>query len=387
MAASENVRIASLVVAAAAVSFVLVRGSGPSVPGSRAASPDDAAPAGAFLVASLDVEALRAARVLDAVLGTASLSRTIPVPGVSAAADACGFDPLARVRSATLAVPEDSGDRGDFGLAARLEVTDDELRTCVTRLSEKRGVTPTTRKDGSFLVLDAPPPPPRKEAAAGDRMPGPAPAIAYGAGGLLLVGQGAWLGRMMRAAEGTAPSAAGDTTHGTLRATLTAAAARGDGDGDNDDGWRAPMLLVTMVLPRALRDRLRGEMAEELADAGGGASAAGGASMMSGVLGVASAGLALRHVHGEPSRIEARAELVCDDDASCRAVETLLGKKRLDWSKDIALRLVGVGKLTDALRIERSGARVQVRASFETAAVTATVEGLLRLGSSRRAPR
>jgi hypothetical protein len=385
MAASENVRIASLLVAAAAVSFVLARGSGPGGSGSRAASPDDAAPAGAFLVASLDAEELRAAHVLDAVLGTASLSRAIPVPGVSAAADACGFDPLARVRRATLAVPEDSGDRGDFGLAARLEITDDELRTCVTRLSEKRGVTPTTRKDGSFIVLDAPPPRPSKEA----RTPSPAPALAYGASGLLLVGQGAWLGRMMRAAEGTVPSTAGDARHSTLRATLTATEAAGD----DAEGWRTPMLLVTMVLPRALRDRLRGEMADELADAGGAASAANaasaasGASMMSGVLGVASAGLALRHVHAEPSRIEARAELVCDDEASCGAVETLLGKKRLDGSKDIALRLVGVGQLTDALRIERFGARVRVRASFETAALTATVERLLRLGSSRRAPR
>jgi hypothetical protein len=59
MAASENVRIASLLVAAAAVSFVLARGRGPGGSGSRAASPDDAAPAGAFLVASLDAAKAR----------------------------------------------------------------------------------------------------------------------------------------------------------------------------------------------------------------------------------------------------------------------------------------------------------------------------------------
>lgn len=364
MALSEPVRTTALVAFATAFSFVLFRGATTGPSSGRATSPDDAAPAGAFLVASLDLEQLRATHVLDPILGTASLPRTVPVPGVSAAADACGFDPLARVKRATISVPEEDDGRGDFGLSAQVDITSAELRTCVTRIEEKRGAPASKREEGSFVVLDAPSP----DAGAAR---GPTPSLAYGAGGLLLVGQGGWLSKMMRAADGKHPSVSADAAHGALRGALGGA------------GWERPMVLVSMVLPRALRDRLRGEMAAEVSAADPSAAAMGG------VLGVSSAGLAMRRVLAT-GRIEARAELVCDDGPSCDAVQRLLGKKRLDWSKDLALRLLGVGPLLDSVELERPAtpgpARVQVRASADAAALAATVDRILRLGGPGRGP-
>ncbi len=340
----ETTRVVALVTLATAAAFVLFRGTSGT---GRVVTPEDAVPAGSFLAASIDVAALRSSPVIDAVLG-ADKNRAL---GTSAVAEACGFDPLARVGQATLSVPEEANDKGEFGLAARIEVTDEELRTCVTRLAEKRGGTASTRNNGGFVVLDPP------------RAPGPSrakPEIAYGHGGLLLVGQGAWLEAMIAAADGRAPSLRTEPAHASLRTSLA-----------GEEAWRKPVLLATMVLPKSFRDRLRAEMADESA-------ASASDEMMRGVLGVSAAGVAVRAV-ASTNRLEARADLVCDDEPACAAVEKLLLKKRLDWSKDIALRVVGIGTLVDSVELERTGARIRIRASADAQSLAATLNRVLRL--------
>lgn len=369
MALSERARTTALVVFATAFSFVLFRGtSGGGAASSGGRAPEEAVPAGAFLTASLDADALRA----SGILGGLTAERPRAMLGVTAVAEACGFDPLARVRRAALAVPEEDSGRGDFGLAAKVEVTGEELRGCAKKLAERRGAATTTREVGAFTVLDAPAPP-SAAPPGGPRRTGAPPSLAYGKG-LLLVGQGAWLERMIGAAEGRVPAIASDAAHGALRATL-----------GHGEGWQRPMLLVTMVLPRSLRERLRGEMAAEVGAADPSAAAMGG------VLGVAAAGLALRHVApprpasagSADGHVEARAELVCDDEAACAAVEKLLLKKRLDWSREVTLRLLGLGQVLDTFEVDRSGPRVHVRAHADAATLAAVLERLLRLGSAR----
>lgn len=352
---NEPLRAAAIVGLATVAAFVVFRGT--SGGGSSAPRmPEDAVPAGAFVVADVDVDALRASPLGPALFG--DKGRALGVGGV---AEACGFDPLSRVKRAALSVPEEESDRGEFGVAARIEVTGEELQRCVARLSERRGGSAETREAGSFVVLDAPPAPAQPLPAPPSLHRRTTPSFAYGRGGLLLVGQGPWLEAMMRTADGKAPSTRSDPAHAALRTSL------------GGEGWTAPAVLVTMVLPRALRDRLRAEMAAEAGVPDPSAAAMGG------VLGVASAGLAIRTLD-QGARLEARADLVCDDEAACAAVEALLGKKRLEWSRDLALRVVGLGSVVDSVQLERTGARVRVRANADAAALAATLNRVLRLG-------
>ena len=66
---------------------------------------------------------------------------------------------------------------------------------------------------------------------------------------------------------------------------------------------------------------------------------------MAGVLGVATVGVAVRAGSSRES-IDAAVELTCDTAEACASVEKLILKKRLDWSKELLLRMVGLPSLT-----------------------------------------
>lgn len=351
---TENVRVALLVGFVTVASFFLFRGTSGTA---RRADVEDAVPKGAFLVATLEVEKLRTSPVIEAVLGT-DKNRAL---GTSAVRDACGFDPIARVRRASISVPEDESDRGAFGLAATVDVTSDELQRCVARLSADKGARATTRESGSFVVLD-------REAPQGGAKRPPAQ-IAYGRGGLLLVGQGAWLEAMMKAADGKAESTATDAAHASMRQAL---ARREEGE-----PFGSPLATLTMVLPRVLRDRLRAEMAEE-------AEANEGAAMMRAVLAVSSAGVVVRTY--PDGNLGLRALLVCDGEDEAAQLVKLYGRKRLDWSRDLGMRLVGVSALVDGLDLARAGNKLELRGSFRTEALASTLERVMRLRGGPKRP-
>jgi hypothetical protein len=111
---------------------------------------------------------------------------------------------------------------------------------------------------------------------------------------------------------------------------------------------------------------------------------------MAGVLGVASVGIAVR-AGPAGGTVSARAELVCDDAEQCVAVEKLLLRKRLEWSKDLSLRLVGIGALVDACEITREEVRVHVTFSASATALAGTIDRVVRLrarsGGAPDAPR
>lgn len=278
--------------------------------------------------------------------------------GIGKLADACGFDPLSRVDQLAVAIPEE-GDKGELGVAARVTVSGDELQKCTSALADQRGGKVATKDVGSFAVI---------EDSSSSSAEGVKPRLAYGHGGLLVAGRGTWFDAMLDAADGKKPGLKAAAAHLAMRSSLT-----------NRDGWRAPTLVVTALLPRQLRDRLKDEMGAEIG------SKDTSQKIMAGVLGVSSVGLALKA--GERGQnTDLAIELSCDNPEGCEAVEKLVLKKRLDWGKELTFRMVGLGPLLDSIDVKRDGARLRVTATAPADALAQTIDRIIRL-KSRGAPR
>ena len=317
--------------------------------------PFDAVPKASFIAATLDFAELRQSPVYDVLFGreAAGADPMRRALGVTALADACGFDPTTRVRRVAVSVPEE-GDRGEFGVAAQVEVSRDELESCTRSLAEKRGAKAETHDVGTFVVLE--------DSSSGSTRP----RLAYGRGGLLVVGKGTWFDAMLGAADHTKPGLRDAAQHMALRSSLT-----------SRDGFRSPTLVATAILPRSLRDRLKGEMGAETGG-GGGEANDGSNAIMAGVLGVSAVGVALK-AGGRGQNMDAVVELVCDDDSACEAVEKLAQKKRGEWSRDLAMRMIGFGPLLDSLQVKRSGAHLVATASVSADTLASTIERVLKL--------
>lgn len=317
--------------------------SGPS-------NPYDAIPKASFIAATVDFAELRRSPLFEVAFGREG-SAADPMRralGVGALADACGFDPITRVQKVAISVPEE-GERGEFGVAARVEVTRDELERCTKSLADRRGGKAETRDVGSFVVLE-------------DRLIGgaTAPRLAYGRGGLLVVGKGTWFDAMLGAAEHTRPGLRDAPEHIALRTSLT-----------GKEGFRSPTVLVTAILPRALRERLKGDMANEA-----GAPPDLSTAAMAGVLGVSAVGVALASAG---TNVQAAVELACDTPEACEAVRKLVEKKRTEWSGDLALRMIGFGPVLDSFEVKVEGARLRATASAQAEVLAATLDRVLKL--------
>ncbi len=318
--------------------------------------PFDAIPRSTFIAATLDFAELRSSPVYEVVFGKEApgadpMRRAL---GVSALAEACGFDPATRVQRVAVSVPEE-GERGEFGVAAKVEVSRDELETCTRALADKRGGHAETHDVGTFVVLED------KSASGTGTSAALRPRLAYGRGGLLVVGKGTWFDAMLGAADHTKPGLRDNAEHVALRTSLT-----------SHDGFRAPTLVATAILPRSLRERLKGEMG---AEAG---SQDTSNVIMAGVLGVSAVGIAI-HTGGPGQNVDASVELVCDDAAACEAVDRLAQKKRGEWSRDLTLRMIGFGPLLDSFEVKREGARLRATASVSGDALASTIERVLKL--------
>lgn len=334
---------------AAAIAIVLVGGVA-FVVGKRLLGPQDsdpylAIPRDAFLAATVNLAELRRSPLYDVLLGKRAEAVLDPRKlGLQKLADGCGFDPLTRVERLALAVPEE-GDRGEIGVAAKVDVTREELERCTASLAGKR--TTETKRVGSFGVVEDP------DGVA-------RPRLAYGHGQMLVAGRGAWFDAMLGAADGKQPSLREAPTHASLRASLT-----------GHEGWHVPTLVLTAVLPQKLRDRIKNEMGAELG------SKNSSQAIMAGVLGVASVGAALKA--GESGQnIDAAVELVCDNEDACVSVEKLISKQRFEWGKELAFRLFGLGPLLDSIDVKRDNLRVRVTASASADTLASTLDRVLR---------
>jgi len=347
------VRLAALGIAASLAAFVLFGGL--RALGVGATSPDDpfdAMPRDSFLLATLDVESLRASPLGEALLARGEardLARPMQAAlGVGSLAESCGFDPLDRVSKLAVGLPEE-GEKGAFGIAARVAVTRDEIERCAgamaRRHDEGKGSgerAAEAREVGSFFVLGG----------AGDSGRDAA-RLAYGRGGLLVVAKGSWFDAMLAAADRKGPAARDATEHTSLRTSLT-----------SREGFRKPTLLATALLPRAFRKRLEADMGDDAA--------------MSGILGISAIGVALQA--GRPGQdTDLAIELACDTGQACEAVETLIDRKRFGWSKDLSLRLVGLGPLVDSIKLERNGTRLRAAAGTSAVALASTLDRVFRL--------
>lgn len=323
--------------------------------GSAPNDPDAVVPRDSFLAATIDLAELRRSPVYETVIGREAAkhgsSASLPTRalGMANLAEACGFDPLSRVEKLAVAVPEEEGDRGDFGVAARVQVTREELEKCTKALGSQHAGENRTHDVGPFTVLED----------AGGRK------LGYASSGLLVVGKGSWFDTMLATGAHEKPSLRDASEHTALRSTLT-----------GREGWAKPTVLVTALLPRSLRDRLKKEMAAEEP------STDASASIMSGVLGVSAAGIAIR-AGSAGENLDARLELVCDTAEACTSVQKLIQRKRLDWSKDLTLRMVGFGALIDSLDVRVDGTAVHASLSTSANALAAAIDRALRFRSHR----
>jgi hypothetical protein len=321
--------------------FGMLAGGGPVLP-------EAAVPKTSFLVATVNVGELRTSPIYQVIFSdkpdTSLLDRrTI---GLSKLTESCGFDPLTRVDTLAVAVPED-GEKGDLGVAAKVQLTSDELERCSAGDKDKPK-KPTTEQNG-FGVVEA----------NGAK-------LAYGHDGLLVAGKGAWFDLMLATANGKGASLRDAEAHTTLRRDLAAL-------------QNAPTLMVTAILPRSLRDRIKNEMQGEVGTTDQAQNA------MRGVLGVSSVGVAV-HAGPSGSSVNLAAELLCDSGDACAGVEKLVQKKRFDWSKELMLRMVGLGPLLDSIVIKRENTKLTVTASADANALAATVDRVLRYRSRPSAP-
>jgi hypothetical protein len=291
-------------------------------------------PEDAWLAVTVDMDALRSSGLAAPLAGT--------VPG---ALGQCGFDPLERVHEIVIASPE-GGEKGDFGLAFRADASQKELQECANKVIAARGGKALTRSRAGFSVIED----------AGD--PGHA-RLAYREGGPFLVGRGEWLDRMIDlAARSPATSASGEpvTTHSELRASLSHGA--------------TPAVLLTAILPKDLRERLKGELGAELGTEADRAYAS--------VLSVQAAGAALTTgPAGSTTGVEA--ELRCETRSACDDVKGVIERKRAAFSRSAGERLVGVGQLLDSLRVETHGTSLSLVARASTDELAQALGRVLRV--------
>lgn len=303
--------------------------------------PLGACPANAFLVAKVDITALRATPVADLV--EQALRGLVPLPHDPQGA----CDALGHLESLALVVPE-GDERSDLGVALKLGLTKDQLARCaevVQRNAAERGVTPAPapQRQGAFTSF-----------ATGEPR---ADTLAAAENGLVLLGSADWTANMAQAGSGRAPSAGTTPPHASMLQRLGAHA-----------------IVASIVLPKATRARIRREMEGELGDSERAA--------MQGVLGVEAVGAAL-DLRAETSLAF---ELRCDTAASCGAVNDLLTRKRKQWSASPIVRLLGIGPAADALTIKHESARLSIATHLDTTAVRDALERALAFRSSRAQP-
>jgi hypothetical protein len=297
----------------------------------------EAAPAETFLVATLDVAKLRGSPLLAPLqsLG-AGLNKEVT--------HKCGFDPLERLDALTVAVPEDEGS-GDFGLAMAGRLSTNELVTCGQKVMEDRGAVIATEHVGSFtLAYD------KATVASLNRFG----KLALREGGPYLLARGEWLETMIASAEQKHPRATSNTRHMALRTAL-------------DAEHRA--LVATVLLPAKLRDRLKREMAGEAPN-----------STMRGILGVESAGIALG------AGGEVAAELRCETADDCNEVKALLLAKRDAWSRDLGMRILGVGALLQNVNVDVRETTLSVRSQLPVEEAGRLLSRILEMRSRPAAP-
>ncbi|HWL89175.1 MAG TPA: hypothetical protein VNO21_25405, partial [Polyangiaceae bacterium] len=309
----------------------------------------DAVPDDTFLLATVDVARVRSSPLAEPLrsLG-AGMERNI--------AGQCGFDPVDRLDTLALAVPESDG-IGDFGVATVGHLQKEELVRCARTIMQGRSAALGTREASDFTIVED-----KGTFAAG------AAKLAIRDLGPFLLAREPWLSNMMAAWEGKKPRIAANPRHMELRRALAGSAS----DQVADKGQHAdPAVMVTALLPAKLRDRLKREMSANPADASN--------TAMLGILSVDAAGMALSLT--PDGLIDLRAELRCETADACAQVQEFLAKKRGELAGDFRMRLLGLGGLLQGLTVETKETRISARARLPADEAKRLLDRLLELRS------
>ncbi|WP_437896439.1 hypothetical protein [Sorangium sp. So ce124] len=291
----------------------------------------DAVPAGAMLVATLDLPALRASPAF-----ASFLREEREIPGLGKVRDVCGFDPVAALTEVAIAIPA-AGEGGDFGLVAAGAVQDEALLACASKVIEARGGRPVVAGIGSFRAV-------RDSSAEGHGE------IAVRPGGPILLGGGAYLRAMIDAAEGRAGNVGASGAHDAIARAVGEGAAR-----------------VTVVLT----PEQRAEIGRELALSGSSRSPA--ASLLSGGASVALG-----------PEIAVHAAVLCDAEAPCAALGAELRAARDARAADFATRLVGFGSVLERIAIAAEGKALHARVKLSAEEAGVLVDRLASLRGLRQ---
>jgi hypothetical protein len=296
-----------------------------------------AVPRGAWLLATVDVAALRPSPVAQALVGADGVT----VPGLGRLADACGFEPLAHLTEVALVAPEGEG---EFGVAFAGDFDKRALSECASRIVRARGGEPRTETHGSFTLVG----PGGTDTTGGEAKHA---RLAYRDGGPFLVGRGAWLLTMIDAVDGKVERAAPELL--ALRASLAKP--------EDTRGGTAPprSIVVTALLPKGTRDQLRAEVEDHAAPPN---------AAYAGILAVDRIGVAV--ATGAPGSMTAlTAEVHCETAEACAAVKTLVEQRRFAASGNPAFRLLGLGAAIDSLVVEARGPALSAHAEAPTDAL------------------
>ena len=286
----------------------------------------DAIPTGALIVATADLDALRASPV-----GAPFLREGREIPGVGKVRDVCGFDPVDTLTEVALAIPA-AGDAGEFGVVAAGKVDDEAILACASKVIEARGGHAVISPLGGFrTVRDT------SQPGGGE--------IAVRKGGPMLLGAGSYLRAMIDAADGRAASIRASVAHAQLGRQIDGGAIR-----------------VTVVLSPDQRRTL----VEELETDGTKDSPA--ASVMAGALGVTLG-----------PRVAIHGVIACEEAAACARFATKLKAVRDERAADYAVRLVGFGTVLEQLKIEPAGELIHLRVELAADQAALLADRVLKL--------
>ncbi len=283
----------------------------------------DAIPAGAILVATADLDALRASPIAGPFLMPGR-----EIQGVGKIKDVCGFDPLDKIKDVAVGIPA-SGDSGEFGLAASGDFQEDAILDCAARVIQKRGGQPVTVPMGSFRAVHD-----GASSSGGE--------IAVRKGGPLLLGGGAYLRAMIEAAEGKTPTIRASKAHAALIGAV--------GDGS---------LRLTFVLSPEQRRAL----AEGLERAS--SVLAGGLALTLGPV------------------VKVHAVLECPSAEACADVAHSLVSAKQTRAADLGTRIAGFGPVLERLSIEAEGAMVHARVDVSPEEAATLIDMAVKLGGFR----
>ncbi len=283
-----------------------------------------AVPRDAWLLATVDVEALRPSPIAQALLGAGG----VEIPGLGRVSDACGFEPLAHLTQVALVAPEAEG---DFGVAFAGDFDKADLSRCAEKVLRARGGRPSSDVRGTFTLV-------------GDASDPKRARLAYRNGGPFLVGRGEWLLTMIDAVDGKAERARPELLG--VRSSLASAGRE---------------VVVAALLPKSMRDQLAREMEVH--------EKAGESDAYTAVLAVDRAGFSIA-TGGPGSTTSFGAELHCESADACASVKKLIEQKRFAASSSPTLRLLGLGPAIDSLSVDDHGPTLAVHAEAPTDALS-----------------